>query len=187
MEGLIKASKAFEMTKNAMEEKYDEVIRYINDAILEATKIGDYAAHILFDPLPAPVFDRVYDALIAAGYEICGLSDEDIYISWEDAEADEPPTQPTAADENIKPKFLVADNSEELGDYKRECVVKVGHLRDLVHRSAKYDALEQAGVDNWEGYSDAYANACEDWGVEDIDDVTFKYWENLVNHGIIRV
>ena len=202
MEGLIKASRAYEMTVNGIKEKYDEAIHIINDAILEATKIGDYAAHILFDPLPDPVLDRVYDALVAAGYEICGLSDEDIFISWEDVEADEPPTKPTAADvytknevndlpaadENTRPNSILnANNSEDLDDYERECVVKVGYLRDLVHRAARYDALEEAGVDNWEWYGDAYANACEDWEAENMIEVASKHWENLVNHGIIRV
>ena len=187
MEGLIKASRAYEMTVNGIQEKCDEVICTINDAVLEATKIGDYATHILFNPLPAPVLDKVYEALVAAGYDIYGLNNEEIAIDWASPEADEPPTQPTAADENIKPKFLIADNSEDLGDYKRECVVKVGHLRDLVHRAAKYDALENAGVDNWEWCGEAYANACDDWGVEDMVDVTSKYWEHFVDNGIIRV
>lgn len=188
MEELIKASKAYEMTVNGIEKKYDEVIHIINDAILEATKIGDYAAHILFDPLPAPVMDRVYEALIAAGYDICGLSDEDIYISWADAEADEPPTKPTAADVDIQPQSILnANNSEDLDDYERECVVKIGYLRDLIHRAARYDALEDAGVDNWEWYGDAIGGACKDWDAEDMDDVASKYWENFVNYGIIRV
>lgn len=188
MEGLIKASRAYEMTVNGIEEKYDEAICIINEAILEATKIGDYAAHILFDSLPDAVLDRVYDALIAAGYDVCGLSHEEIYISWEDVEADEPPTKPTAADVNTRPQSILnANNSEDLGDYERECVVKVGHLRDLVNRSARYDALEDMGVDNWEWYGDAYANACEDWEAEDMDEVASKHWENFVNNGIIRV
>lgn len=188
MEELIKASRAYEMTREGIQEKYDEAICIINDAILEATKIGDYAAHILFDPIPDAVLDRVYDALIAAGYEVCGLSYEEIYISWEDVEADEPPTKPTAADENTRPQSILnANNSEDLGDYERECVVKVGYLRDLVHRAARYDALEDAGVDNWEWYGDAYANACEDWEVEDMDEVASKHWEHFVNSGIIRV
>lgn len=188
MEGLIKASRAYEMTVNGIEEKYDEAIHIINDAILEATKIGDYAAHILFDHLPDAVLDRVYDALIAAGYEICGLNNEDIFISWEDVEADEPPTKPTAADENTRPNSILnADNSEDLDDYERECVVKVGYLRDLVREAVRYDALEEAGVNNWEWYGEAYANSCDDWGAENMDEVASKCWESFVNRGIIRV
>ena len=188
MEGLIKASRAYEMTVNGIKEKYDEAIHIINDAILEATKIGDYAAHILFDHLPDPVLDRVYEALIAAGYDICGFTNEEVYISWEDVEADEPPTRPTAADVNTRPQSILnANNSEDLDDYERECVVKVGHLRDLVHRAARYDALESMGVDEWKWYGEAYANACEDWDAEDMDEVASKYWETLVDKGIIRV
>ena len=191
MEELIKANKAHEMTVNGIKEKYDEVIRTTNDAILEATKIGDYAAHILFDPLPAPILDRVYDALIAAGYEVCGLSDEDIFISWENVEADEPPTKPTAADMLSKVDSLVGvisiDNSEDLDDYERECAVKVGHLRDWVSEAIKYAALVCAGVDNWEWYSDAMEESCKEWNAEDMDEVTSKYWEHLVDNGFIRV
>lgn len=188
MEGLIKASRAYEMTVNGIEEKYDEAIHIINDAILEATKIGDYAAHILFDHLPDTVLDRVYDALIAAGYEVCGLSYEEIYISWEDVEADEPPTRPTAADVNTRPQSILnANNSEDLDDYERECVVKVGPLRDLVYEATKYAALACFGVDNWEWYDDAIGDACEGWDAEDMDEAASKYWETLVEKGIIRV
>lgn len=187
MEELIKASKAYEMTENGIEKKCDEVIRIINDAILEATKIGDYAAHILFDPLPAHVLDRIYDALIAAGYDICGLSDEDIYISWADAEADEPPTKPTAADVDTNTTADTNVVDEDLDDYEREYVVKGDYLRDLISDAIRYATLACNGVDNWEGYDDALADACKIWKAENMDDVTSKYWEHCVNIGVIKV
>ena len=189
MEGLIKASKAYEMTKSAVEEKCNEVICYINDGILAATKNGVSETGIFFDgPLPALVEDSICESLEEAGYHIESLGVTEITISWAYPEADEPSTQPTAADENTRPQSILnANNSEDLDDYTRECVVKVGHLRDLVHRAARYDALEDAGVDNWEWYGDAYANACKDWEAENMDEVASKYWESFVNYGIIRV
>ena len=71
MERLIKASKAFEMTKNAIEEKSDEAIRNINDGILAATEHGANEVTIFFDnPLPALIEDRVCEALEDAGYHM---------------------------------------------------------------------------------------------------------------------
>ena len=189
MEALIKASKAFEMTKNAVEEKYDEAIHNINDGILAATKYGANEVTIFFDnPLPVLIEDRVCEALEDAGYHIESWGVTDIMISWAHTEADEPPTQPTAADENTRPQSILnANNGEDLDDYERECVVKVGYLRDLAYDAIKYGTLAYKGVDNWEGYADAIAEVYERWDAEDMDEVVSKYWEHLVDNGIIRV
>lgn len=198
MEELIKASKAYEMTVNGIEKKCDEVIRIINDAILEATKIGDYAAHILFDPLPAHVLDRVYDALIAAGYDICGLSDEDIYISWADAEVDEPPTKPTAADVDMQTKVdslvgvinestTVSDDSYDGYDEYKNYYVKVpfGYIRDWIHDSMYYRALVNGGVDNWEWYGEAISEFCSEEHARDMDEAISEYMRSCIKDCII--
>lgn len=152
MEALIKASKAFEMTKNAVEEKYDEAIRNINDGIVAATKYGANEVTIFFDnPLPVLIEDRVCEALEDAGYHIESWGVTDIVISWAYAEADEPPTKPTAADENTKIEvndLLAADvdtntaayaevvdesvvvSDDDYDDYKNYVKVPLGYIRD---------------------------------------------------------
>jgi len=192
MEKLIKASRAYEATREGIQEKYDKAICAINDAILEATKNGDYITHIVFNPLPAHVLDRIYDALIAAGYGICGLSDKEISISWEDAEADEPPTQPTAADvdtntaayaEVVDESVVVSD--DEYGGYKNCVKVPLGYVRDWIHDSMYYHALVNGGVDNWEWYGEAICDFCSKEHSRDMDEVINEYMRSCIKDGII--
>ena len=193
MEALIKASKAFEMTKNALEEKYDEAIRDINDGIFMATEHGANEVTIFFDnPLPVLIEDRVYEALEDAGYHIESWGVTDISISWADVEPDEPPTQPTAADvdTNTAADTNVVNESTAIIDnlfdeYVSYVEVPLGYVRDWIHDSMYYQALASGGVDNWEWYGEAISGFCSEEHARDMDEAINEYIRSCIKDGII--
>lgn len=207
MEALIKASKAFEMTKNAVEKKYDEAIRNINDGILAATEHGANEVTIFFDnPLPVLIEDRVCEALEDAGYHIESWGVTGVSISWADVEADEPPTRPTAADVYTKIEvndLLAADvdtntaagtevvdesvvvSNDLFDEYGNYVEVPLGYIRDWIHDSMYYHALVGGGVENWEWYGEAITEFCNEEHAHDMDEVINEYMQSCLKDYII--
>ena len=156
----MRAIEAFRISEKANKDIISGELEHIYSCVRTVAEEGGYTTYIA--PCTSSIMQNTYDEICRIlhedGYDTTYRIDDDVLeVSWARAEGKEILTSATPDCKLPKAPF----ESNWVKVYRED-------FEELVDRALSYNALDAAGVDNWEYYGDAFedyfaSTECPSW------------------------